>query len=57
MKKQGGLPLVIFDWVISAIAISMGAPFWFDLLGKVMNIRNTKKYTKTNSTEDEQTSD
>jgi len=28
-------------WFISAIAIAMGAPFWFDLLAKVINVRNT----------------
>ena len=47
IEKQGGWWQVLFGWVISAIAISMGAPFWFDLLGKVMNVRNTKKSQKT----------
>lgn len=28
-------------WLISGLAISMGAPFWFELLGKIMNVRNT----------------
>lgn len=32
---------VLMGWLLSAIAISMGAPFWFDLLGKVINVRNT----------------
>lgn len=31
----------IVGWGLSAIAISMGAPFWFELLNKVVNIRNT----------------
>lgn len=31
----------IIGWLISGLAISMGAPFWFELLGKVMNVRNT----------------
>ncbi|NET07587.1 MAG: hypothetical protein F6K16_23365 [Symploca sp. SIO2B6] len=35
-------------WVLSAIAISMGAAFWFDLLRKVLNIRNTGKKPTTN---------
>lgn len=30
-------------WLISGIAISMGASFWFDLLNKVVNIRNAGK--------------
>jgi hypothetical protein len=36
-------PTAVFGWLISAIAISMGAPFWFDLLSKVINVRNTVK--------------
>jgi hypothetical protein len=36
-------PTAVFCWLISAIAISMGAPFWFDLLSKVINVRNTVK--------------
>jgi len=36
-------PKAFLGWLISAIAISMGAPFWFDLLSKVMNVRNTVK--------------
>ncbi|MGI8502710.1 MAG: hypothetical protein ACR2LR_16475 [Hassallia sp.] len=28
-------------WIFSGIAIAMGAPFWFDLLGKFVNVRNT----------------
>ncbi|HEY9616481.1 MAG TPA: hypothetical protein V6C64_06560, partial [Microcoleaceae cyanobacterium] len=32
---------IILGWLLSGIAIAMGAPFWFDLLGKVMNVRNT----------------
>jgi molecular chaperone GrpE (heat shock protein) len=30
----------LFGWIISGIAISMGANFWFNLLGKVINVRN-----------------
>lgn len=26
-------------WLLTVLAISMGAPFWFDMLNKVMNIR------------------
>lgn len=31
----------LVGWFVTAIAISMGASFWFDLLSKVVNIRNT----------------
>ena len=30
-------------WLITAFAISLGAPFWFDTLGRIMVIRNTVK--------------
>jgi len=29
----------IFGWLITALAISLGAPFWFDLLTKLMKVR------------------
>jgi hypothetical protein len=28
-------------WIISGVAIAMGAPFWFDLISKVTSVRNT----------------
>jgi hypothetical protein len=36
------LPFIhrVFGWFISGLAISMGSSFWFDLLSKVMNIKN-----------------
>ena len=33
----------ILGWLITALAVSLGAPFWFDLLNKVMVIRSTVK--------------
>lgn len=32
-----------FGWLITAFAISLGAPFWFDTLNRVMVIRSTIK--------------
>ncbi|MEH2313192.1 MAG: hypothetical protein V7K35_17725 [Nostoc sp.] len=32
---------LIFGWIVSGLAIAMGAPFWFDILNKVINVRNT----------------
>jgi hypothetical protein len=46
IQKQGGWVQSILGWVISAIAISMGAPFWFDLLGNIMNVRNSGRDLK-----------
>jgi hypothetical protein len=38
-------PLAIFfniiGWAITALAISVGAPFWFDMLNKVMQLRSS----------------
>jgi hypothetical protein len=35
------LLLKVFGCVLTGLALSMGAPFWFDLLQKFMNIRGT----------------
>ncbi len=37
---------VIAGWLITAIAISLGAPFWFDALGKLANLRTAGKKPK-----------
>jgi hypothetical protein len=29
----------LFGWLLTAIAVSLGAPFWFDLINKFINIR------------------
>ena len=36
-----GFLRMLSGWWISGIAIAMGAPFWFDLLGKIVNVRNS----------------
>ncbi|MBD1884038.1 MULTISPECIES: hypothetical protein [Microcoleus] len=46
--KQGNLlwsALIIklFGWILSGVAISMGAAFWFEALNKIINIRNSGK--------------
>lgn len=33
----------ILGWSLSGVAISMGAAFWFDLLSKILEVRNTGK--------------
>jgi len=45
-KETGGWLLKILGWLLTAIAISLGAPFWFDLLNKFMTARSTLKLTK-----------
>ena len=33
----------LMGWVLTAAAVSLGAPFWFDLLGRVAKLRGTGK--------------
>ncbi|MBD1939441.1 hypothetical protein [Microcoleus sp. FACHB-68] len=33
----------IAGWIVSGLAISMGSSFWFNLLNKLVNVRNTGK--------------
>lgn len=33
----------VVGWIITALAIYMGAPFWFEILGKLVNVRSTGK--------------
>jgi hypothetical protein len=41
INRPLGFLQMVAGWLVSAIAVAMGAPFWFDLLGKVVNVRNT----------------
>ena len=31
----------LLGWIMTTAAVSLGAPFWFDLLGKVANLRGS----------------
>lgn len=33
----------VAGWVVTVVAVSLGAPFWFDLLNKVVNVRSAAK--------------
>lgn len=37
--RMSGWFWTILGWVISALAVSMGAPFWFDTLQRLLNLR------------------
>jgi hypothetical protein len=39
-NQTGGWETV-FGWIITALSISLGAPFWFDLLNKLVKLRGT----------------
>lgn len=47
--NQAGGWETFFGWIITAFAIMLGAPFWFDLLGKLTSLRGTG--VKANSSE------
>ncbi len=38
-----GWPIVILGWLMTGFAVSLGAPFWFDVLNKIMIVRATVK--------------
>jgi hypothetical protein len=37
----GGFMRTVFGWLLTAIALSLGAPFWFGLLGKLTSLRGS----------------
>lgn len=37
------IAVAVIGWLITAIAISFGAPFWFDALGKLAHLKTTGK--------------
>ena len=41
----------VLGWGLTALAVSLGAPFWFDTLNKVMVIRSTVKPTEKSKDE------
>ncbi len=43
-----------FGWLMTALAVSLGAPFWFDLLNKLSNLRSSSKPPKAMSTAENQ---
>ncbi len=49
--RWAAIPRILLGWLVSGIAISMGAPFWFDLLGKIVNVRNSGGKPPSPSTE------
>jgi hypothetical protein len=38
-----GLPQRLLGWTLTILAVSLGAPFWFDVLNKFMNVRSAGK--------------
>jgi len=42
---------ILGGWILTAIAVSLGAPLWFDLLNKFMVVRSTVKPREKSSEE------
>ncbi|MEH2243877.1 hypothetical protein [Nostoc sp.] len=47
-SNRGNVLLIIWQglklicgWILTGLAVAMGAPFWFDILNKVINVRNS----------------
>ena len=34
---------MVLGWLVTALAVMLGAPFWFDVLNRIMVIRSTVK--------------
>lgn len=45
------LIVVLAGWFLTAIAMTLGAPFWFDMLNQIMVIRSTVKPQEKSDTE------
>lgn len=45
-RAFGGWVIKALGWVLTAAAISLGAPFWFDILNRLIVIRSTVKPTE-----------
>jgi hypothetical protein len=40
--QKGGI-VTLVGWLLTALSISLGAPFWFDMLNKIMQLRGSVK--------------
>ena len=49
ISSAGGL--TIFGWLLTAFAVCLGAPFWFDVLNKFIVVRSTVKPKEKSGTE------
>jgi hypothetical protein len=49
--SKSRLLIVLTGWFLTAIAMTLGAPFWFDLLNQIMVIRSTVKPQEKSTSE------
>jgi hypothetical protein len=45
-------PQRLIGWILTIVAVSLGAPFWFDILNKMMNVRNAGKKPESTDQQD-----
>lgn len=50
------IPSTLIGWLLTVAAISLGAPFWFDLLGKLVNLKGAGGTTNRRDTQQSQSS-
>jgi hypothetical protein len=49
--NAAGVLALICGWLMTAFAVTLGAPFWFDVLSKLMVVRSTMKPGEKGSTD------
>ncbi len=50
-KTAGNWGAKVLGWLITALAVTLGAPFWFELLSRLVNVRGSgPKPTRTDAT-------
>jgi len=47
VRDWNNWPQRLIGWILTIVAVSLGAPFWFDTLQKLMNIRSAGNKPKT----------
>ncbi|WP_121808118.1 hypothetical protein [Mucilaginibacter kameinonensis] len=51
-EKDANIGRIILGWLLTALAISLGAPFWYDLLNKLMQLKGAAASTKSAGSDD-----
>jgi hypothetical protein len=41
LNRVGNFAIAVGGWMLTAIGVTLGAPFWFDLLGRMVKLRNS----------------
>jgi hypothetical protein len=52
-EKDANIGRIVLGWLLTALAISLGAPFWYDLLNKLMQLRGAVASKKNTDPDDQ----